>query len=136
MANNKIEELEGIDSGSGEKFRHVGITTTDKLLASTKTKKQRAELAASTGIPEKQILRFANMADLFRINGVGKEFAELLEAAGVDTVPDLAQRNAENLTAKMEELNKAEKHAGRTPTVAEVGKWINEAASLPRILEY
>jgi predicted flap endonuclease-1-like 5' DNA nuclease len=136
MANYKIEEIEGIDPVLGEKFRMAGITTTDKLLDSTKTKKQRSELAASTGISEKEILRFANMADLFRINGVGREFAELLEAAGVDTVPELAQRNAENLTAKMVELNKAEKHAGRTPTVAEVGKWISEAASLPKVLEY
>jgi predicted flap endonuclease-1-like 5' DNA nuclease len=136
MANYKIEEIEGIDPVLGEKFRTAGITTTDKLLDSTKTKKQRSDLAASAGISEKEILRFANMADLFRINGVGREFAELLEAAGVDTVPELSQRNAENLTAKMVELNKAEKHAGRTPTVAEVGKWISEAASLPKVLEY
>ena len=76
MANYKIEEIEGIDPVLGEKFRTAGITTTDKLLDSTKTKKQRSELAASTGISEKEILRFANMADLFRINGVGREFAD------------------------------------------------------------
>lgn len=76
------------------------------------------------------------MADLFRISGVGQEFAELLEAAGVDTVPELAQRNAENLTAKMEEVNEAKKLTRRTPSLKEVEKWIAEAKSLPRELEY
>ena len=101
MANYKIEEIEGIGPVMGEKLRAAGISSTDKLLEASKTKKQRTEIADSTGISEKLILRFANMADLFRITGVGQEFAELLEAAGVDTVPELAQRRADNLTAKM-----------------------------------
>lgn len=136
MANYKIEEIEGIGTALGEKLRSAGITTTDKLLAGAKSKKQRQGLAEATGIAEKQILKFANMADLFRISGVGQEFAELLEVAGVDTVPELAQRKADNLTAKMEEVNTAKKLTHRTPSIKEVEKWIAEAKTLPRELEY
>ena len=136
MANYKIEEIEGIGEKIGAKFREVGINNTDKLLAGAKTKKQRKDLAQSTGISEKLVLKFANMADLFRINGIGEEFSELLEVSGVDTVPELATRNAENLTAKMEEVNKTKKLTRRTPSLKEVEKWIEEAKSLPRMLEY
>ncbi len=136
MANYKIEEIEGIGPVMGEKLRNAGVKTTDALLESTKTKKQRQDLAEATGISEKLILRFANMADLFRINGVGQEFAELLEAAGVDTVPELAQRRPDNLTAKMEEVNAEKKLTRRTPSLKEVEKWVEEAKTLPRALEY
>ena len=136
MANYKIEEIEGIGPVMGEKLREAGVNTTDKLLESTQTPKQRKELAEATGISPKLILRFANMADLFRINGVGQEYAELLEAAGVDTVPELAQRNAENLTAKMEEVNEEKKLVKRTPSLTSVEKWVEEAKSLPRVLTY
>ena len=136
MANYKIEEIEGIGEKLGSKLRGAGVTTTDKLLEATLTKKQRSALAEAAGISEKQILKFANMADLFRIGGVGQEFSELLEAAGVDTVPELAMRNAENLTAKMEEVNAARKLTRRTPSLKEVEKWVAEAKTLPRKLEY
>lgn len=136
MANYKIEEIEGIGPAYGQKLRDAGVNTTDKLLAATLTKKQRKSLAEQTEISEKLILKFANMADLFRITGVGQEFAELLEAAGVDTVPELAQRNAANLTSKMEEVNETKKLTRRTPSLAEVEKWVEEAKSLPRALEY
>ena len=112
------------------------MNNTDKLLEATKTKKQRTALADETGIPESRVLRFANMADLFRIHGVGQEYADLLEAAGVDTVPELAQRNAANLTAKMEEVNAEKNLSRRTPSVTEVEKWVAEAKTLPRALEY
>ena len=136
MANYKIEEIEGIGPVMGEKLRAAGVKTTDALLENTKTKKQRQDLAEATGISEKLILRFANMADLFRINGVGQEFAELLEAAGVDTVPELALRRPDNLTAKMEEVNAEKKLTRRTPSLKEVEKWVAEAKELPRALEY
>lgn len=136
MANYKIEEIEGIGEVLGKKLREAGITNTDKLLEQTKTKAQRKNLAEKADISEKQILKFANMADLFRISGVGQEYAELLEAAGVDTVPDLAQRNAANLTSKMEEVNGEKKLARRTPTLTAVEKWITEAKDLPRALTY
>ena len=136
MAHTKIEEIEGIGPVLGEKFRDAGITSTEKLLEAAKTPGQRAQLAETTGISEKQILKFANMADLFRIHGVGQEYAELLEAAGVDTVPELAQRNAANLAQKMEEVNEAKQFTRRTPVPAEVEKWVAEAKTLPRMLEY
>ncbi len=136
MANYKIEEIEGIGPVMGEKLRAAGVNNTDKLLENTKTPKQRKDLAEATGISGKLILRFANMADLFRINGVGQEYAELLEAAGVDTVPELAQRNAANLTAKMEEVNAEKRLVRRTPPLTSVEKWIEEAKTLPRELTY
>lgn len=136
MANYKIEEIEGIGPVMGEKFRSIGINTTDKLLENVKTKTQRKNLAEQTGISDKLILRFANMVDLFRITGVGQEFSELLEAAGVDTVPELAQRRADNLCAKMEEVNETKKLTRRTPALKEVEKWVEEAKTLPRMLEY
>lgn len=136
MANYKIEEIEGIGPVLGEKFRTAGVKNTDTLLERGATKKGRKELAETTGISEAKVLTFVNMADLFRINGVGEEYAELLEAAGVDTVPELAQRNAENLTAKMEEVNEAKKLVRRTPSLTEVTKWVEEAKTLPRVMEY
>lgn len=136
MANYKIEEIEGIGPVMGEKFRNAGVNSTDKLLENTKTKTQRKKLAEETGISEKLVLKFANMADLFRISGVGQEYSELLEAAGVDTVPELAQRNAENLCAKMEEVNETKKLTRKTPSLKEVEKWVAEAKDLPRMLEY
>lgn len=136
MAHYKIEEIEGIGPVISQKFQDAGLGSTEKLLENAKTKKQREELAEKLGISEKLILKYANMADLFRISGVGQEFSELLEAAGVDTVPELAQRNAANLTAKMEEVNDANKLTRRTPTLKEVEKWITQALELPRALEY
>ena len=136
MATYKVEEIEGIGPVLGEKLRAAGINTVDKLLENAATKKQRQSLAEETGISEKQILKFTNMADLFRLNGVGQEYAELLEVAGVDTVPELAQRNAANLTAKMEEVNEAKNLTRKTPSAAEVEKWIAQAKELPRVIEY
>ena len=97
MANMSIEEIEGIGPATGEKFRGAGVKDTDSLLDQGCTKAGRKSLAEATGLSESQVLKFVNMADLFRIQGVGAEFAELLEAAGVDTVKELATRNAENL---------------------------------------
>lgn len=136
MANYKIEEIEGIGPVMGEKLRGAGVNNTDKMLENAKTKKQRAELAEASGISEAQILKFANMADLFRISGVGQEFSQLLEAAGVDTVPELATRKPENLTTKMEEVNAEKSLTRRTPSLKEVEGWVAQAKELPRSLEY
>ena len=136
MATYKVEEIEGIGPVLGEKLRAARINTVDKLLENAATKKQRQSLAEETGISEKQILKFTNMADLFRLNGVGQEYAELLEVAGVYTVPELAQRNAANLTAKMEEVNEAKNLTRKTPSATEVEKWIAQAKELPRVIEY
>ncbi len=136
MANYKIEEVEGIGPVLGEKLRNSGVSTTDALLKQAKTPKDRKQLSEKSGISESQILKFANMVDLFRIKGVGSEYAELLEAAGVDTVPELAQRNADNLTKKMEEVNEAKKLVRKVPAAKEVNDWVAQAKELPRVLEY
>lgn len=136
MANYKIEEIEGIGPAYGEKLRAVGITTTDKLFKACTTKKQRQQVAEATGIEESRILKWANMVDLFRVKGIGAQYAELLEAAGVDTVKELAQRKAENLTAKMEEVNAEKKLVRLTPALKSVQGWIAQAKELPRGLEY
>ncbi len=136
MANKKIEDVEGIGPATGEKLRAAGVKDTDSLLAQAKTPKMRKVLAEASGLSEKQVLKFANMVDLYRIKGVGSEYAELLEAAGVDTVPELAQRNAENLTKKMEDVNEEKKLTRRTPTLSDVEGWVAQAKELPRALEY
>jgi predicted flap endonuclease-1-like 5' DNA nuclease len=136
MTNYKHELIEGIGVAIGKKLTGAGIKGTQELLQQSKTAAQRKELAKTTGLDEKQILKFANMADLLRIKGIGKQFSELLEAAGVDTVPELAQRKADNLTTKMEETNAAKKLCRRTPSLKEVTRWVEDAKKLPRILEY
>lgn len=136
MANYPVEDVEGIGPVIGEKLRAAGIKDTDSLLQATCKPAQRKALAEQTGVSPKLILRFANMVDLYRIHGVGSEYSELLEAAGVDTVPELAQRNAANLTKAMTDVNEQKKLARRVPTEAEVTKWIAQAKELPRMLEY
>jgi predicted flap endonuclease-1-like 5' DNA nuclease len=136
MANQKIEDIEGIGAVMGEKFRAAGVKDTDSLLQNALTPKQRKDLAEKTGLSEARILKFANMADLYRISGVGSEYSELLEAAGVDTVPELAKRNAANLTQAMATVNQEKKLTRQLPTESEVTKWIEQAKGLPRMLEY
>ena len=131
-----IEDIDGIGAVMGEKFRAAGVKDTDTLLQNALTPKQRKELAEETGLSEARILKFANMADLYRISGVGSEYSELLEAAGVDTVPELAKRNAANLTQAMATVNQEKKLTRQVPTESEVTKWIEQAKGLPRMLEY
>ncbi len=136
MANMKIEEIEGIGPAYGEKLRAANIADTDGLLKLGASKKGRQELAATTGINEKQILKWVNMVDLCRIKGVGQEYSELLEHAGVDTVKELRNRNAENLAAKMAEVNEQKKLTRRAPSQSEVEAWITHAKTLPPLIEY
>lgn len=136
MANKKIEDVEGIGPVTGEKLRGAGVKDTDGLLENARTPKQRKELAEKAGLSEAQVLKFANMVDLYRVKGIGSEYAELLEVAGVDTVPALARRNAANLAATLAEVNGEKKLSGRVPNESEVSKWIEQAKELPRMLEY
>ena len=130
----KITEVEGIGPAYAAKLEEQGVKTTDDYLDKCADKKGRAAMAEATGISEKLILRWANQADLMRISGVGEEFAELLEAAGVDTVKELRTRNVENLTAKMQEVNEEKKLARRAPSGSEVEKWVAQAKDMePRI---
>jgi predicted flap endonuclease-1-like 5' DNA nuclease len=101
----QIEDIEGIGPQYAEKLKGAGISTVEKLLETGATSKGRDELATKTGINSKSILTWVNHGDLCRIKGVAGQFSELLEAAGVDTVPELAQRNAENLQTAMAKTN-------------------------------
>jgi len=132
----KLEYVEGIAEKYADKLREAGATSTDKLLEMGSTPKGRAELAEKAGISEKLILEWVNHVDLFRIKGVGQEYADLLEEAGVDTVPELAQRNAENLYAKMVEVNEAKKLVRVLPTQEDVSDWVAQAKQLPRVIQY
>ena len=136
MANYKIEDVEGIGSVLGEKFRAAGVKDTDALLKSALTSSQRKALAEKTGLSEARVLKFANMVDLYRVSGVGSEYAELLEVAGVDTVPELARRNAASLTQAMAAVSQEKKLTRQVPTESEVAKWVEQAKGLPRMLEY
>ena len=132
----KVEDVEGIGSTYAKKLAETGIKTTDDLLEAGTTPKERENLAKKTGISEKLILEWVNLADLFRIKGVGEEYSDLLEEAGVDTVAELATRNADNLHAKILEVNKEKKLVRRPPTLDEIKKWIAQAKTLPRKVEY
>ena len=132
----KIEKIEGIGEVYGAKLAEAGIPTVEQLLISCRTKKNRAELAEKTGISEALILKWANHADLFRIKGVSTQYSELLEAAGVDTVVELANRKPENLTKKMEEVNAEKKLVRAVPYLKMVTKWVAQAKELDRMLEY
>ena len=131
MANKKIEEIEGIGEATGDKLRAAGVTDTDGLLEQGCTKAGRKTLAEQSGLSEKQILNFVNMADLFRINGVGGEYAELLERSGVDTVKELATRNAANLADKLAEVNAEKNLTRKVPTLSQVEDWVKQASELP-----
>jgi predicted flap endonuclease-1-like 5' DNA nuclease len=132
----KIEEIEGIGETYGRKLRERGITTTGELLEHGATKKGRHHIAELTGIPESLILTWVNHADLFRINGVAAQFAELLEAAGVDTVKEFAQRNAENLHVKLLETNDRLGIAGKVPSAEMLQHMIDQAKLLEPKLTY
>ncbi|NDL67484.1 DUF4332 domain-containing protein [Anaerotalea alkaliphila] len=132
----KLTVIEGMTTASISTLEDAGVRNVDDLLAVCATRKGRSELAAKTGFPEKQILTWANYADLTRIKGVGGEYAELLKASGVDTVPELATRNAEHLLHKLQETNATKEHVHKMPTQAQVADWIHQAATLPRTLSY
>ena len=114
----------------------AGIKTTDAFLERAKDRKGRAALAAETGIADKLILKWANHCDLFRIKGVASQMSELLEAAGVDTVKELARRNAENLAAAMAAKNEEKNLVRSVPSAKEVAKWIEEAKTLAPMMTY
>ena len=132
----KIVEIEGVGDVYAEKLIAAGINTVDDLLDKCAAPAGRKALAETTGITEKLILKWTNHADLFRINGVGPQFAELLEATGVDTVKELRHRVAANLVAKMEEVNEAKHLVRRVPAVVEVQKMIDQAKELEPRMTY
>lgn len=132
----KIIDIEGVGDVYAEKLTAVGIIKVADLLEKCATPKGRAQLAADTGISDKLILRWTNHADLFRIKGVGPQFAELLEAAGVDTVKELRHRVPENLQPKLEETNAEKKLVRRVPALKEIISMVEQAKALPPVVTY
>lgn len=131
-----IEKLEGVGPRYGESLRSAGIRTVEDLLNAGASRKGRVELVSKTGISEALVLKCVNMADLFRINGVASQYAELLECAGVDTVKELKNRNADNLAARMAEVNKEKNLVRRPPSSMIVSDWIAQAKKLPGKVSY
>ena len=136
MANMKIDAVEGIGPAYAEKLQAAGIKDTDAYLEQACTPAGRKSLEEATGISGKLILNWCNMVDLCRISGVGPEFAELLEASGVDTVKELRNRNAANLAEKMAEVNAEKKLTRVVPSEKQVTDWVAQAKELPPKVEY
>ena len=132
----KIIEIEGIGEAYAAKLEAAGVKTTEDMLEKAATPKGRKKLAEETGISEKLILKWANHADLFRIKGVAGQFAELLEASGVDTVKEFRHRVAANLYAKMVEVNEQKNLCNRVPSETELQRMIDQAKELDPVMTY
>ncbi len=131
-----IKDIEGIGDAYKKKLNAVGIKTTAKLLERGKTAKGRKELETKTGIGHKLILEWVNLADLFRVKGVGEQYSDLLEEAGVDTVKELRNRRPDALWEAMMKTNEKKKLVRKLPSVKDVEKWIAHAKKLPPVVEY
>ncbi|MBR6538519.1 MAG: DUF4332 domain-containing protein [Bacteroides sp.] len=132
----KIEQIEGIGAAYAEKLNAAGIKTTEDLLEKCAARKGRLAIAEETGISAKLILKWTNHADLFRINGIAGQFAELLEAAGVDTVKEFRHRVPANLQPKLEAVNAEKNLCNRVPSVTELEKMIAQAKELQPLITY
>ncbi len=132
----KIEQVEGIGATYAAKLNEAGVKTTEDLLEKCAAKKGRVQMAEATGISEKLILKWTNHADLFRINGIAGQFAELLEAAGVDTVKEFRHRVPANLHAKVVAVNEEKNLCNRVPSVTELEKMIAQAKELEPLITY
>jgi len=132
----KLTSIEGIGPAYAAKLQEAGVGTTEALLDKGATPQGRNDVATATGISAKLIMEWVNLADLSRVKGISEEYADLLEEAGVDTVPELAQRNPENLHAKLKEVNEAKNLVRRLPGLSQVTGWVTQAKELPRIVTY
>lgn len=132
----KLETIEGIGPIYAEKLRAAGIRSIAALLSAGATPEGRKELAEKTGIGDEYILDWVNRADLMRIRGIGEEYSDLLEKAGVDTVVELARRNPDNLYEALVKVNEEKKLVRRLPTRDQVADWIEQAKNLPRVISY
>ena len=131
-----ILKIEGIGEVYREKLVSYGIKTVESLLKQGASSSGRSRIAYGTGISSGLILEWVNHADLWRIKGVSEEYSDLLEEAGVDTVVELAQRNPDNLYAKIKEVNMAKKLVRRLPSAKQVAGWVSQAKWLPRVVTY
>ncbi|MCX2744280.1 DUF4332 domain-containing protein [Mangrovivirga sp. M17] len=132
----KITEIEGIGPSYAEKLQKADITTVEGLLEKCASRSGRKNVAEITGVEASHLLKWANLADLFRIKGVASEISELLEAAGVDTVKELRNRNPENLHNALVEESKRKNHVRQVPSLSQVEKFVNEAKELDPVITY
>jgi predicted flap endonuclease-1-like 5' DNA nuclease len=132
----KLEDVEGIGPVNAKKLRKAGVGSTDSLLKMGGTAAGRKNLAAKAAVSDKLLLEWVNHVDLFRITGVGEEYADLLEEAGVDSVVELAQRRADNLLAKMTEVNTKKNLVNKMPALTQVEAWVAQAKKLPRAVSH
>lgn len=132
----KIDRIEGIGPSYGRRLMEAGISNTDHLLKHCADAKGRKAAAASTGFSESQLLAWANRADLMRIPGVATQYSDLLEAAGVDTVKEMKNRNAENLAVKMKEINAERRLTRTTPATKVVERWVRDAKTLAPMISH
>jgi predicted flap endonuclease-1-like 5' DNA nuclease len=132
----KLTYIEGIGEVYAQKLKNYGIRSVEHFLEQGCTPAGRKEIAEKSGISESLILEWINHCDLYRIKGVGEEYADLLEAAGVDTVPELAQRNPANLYHKLVETQNLKKLVRKMPVESQVTDWVEQAKRLPRVITY
>jgi len=132
----KLVSVEGIGEVYAQKLADAGVRSVEDFLKKGSSPAGRKDIAETTGISEKLVLEWVNHCDLFRIKGVAEEYSDLLEEAGVDTVPELAQRNAANLYAKLVEVNTEKKLVRKLPVESQVADWIEQAKQLPRVITY
>lgn len=132
----KLSDIEDIEPAQAERLAALGLETTDDLLREGATPAGRRRIAAELGISDSTLLRWVNHADLFRIKGIARQYADLLEEAGVDTVVELAQRNPANLAATLVEIDERRQLTERTPGELEVADWVGQARELPRMVHY
>jgi len=132
----RLIKIEGIGETYAQRLEQAGFSTIEELLEQGASPKGRQELVDKTGISATLILKWVNRADLVRVKGIGEEYADLLEAAGVDTVPELAQRNPQNLYPKLAEVNAEKKLVRRVPALSQVQDWVAQAKDLPRKVTY
>lgn len=132
----RIVRIEGIGPVYAAKLKNLGINTTESLLERGADKKGRESLAESSGISERLILEWVNRADLMRVKGIGEEYSDLLENAGVDTVKELRNRNPDNLHAALLAANQQRRVVRRPPSLPEVNRWVAQAKKLPPVVTY
>lgn len=131
-----IDTIEGLGHRQATRLRKARIRTTEALLKAASTRSGRKQVADTTGLPERKVLEWVNRADLMRVKGVGEEYSDLLEAAGVDTIKELRRRNPRNLLGTMIEVNNKKRLVRRLPTEVMVTRWVDNAKTLEPIVKY
>lgn len=136
MANKKLSDIEGIGSSYAQKLQTAGIRSVSGLLKQCATKSNRKKVATAANISETTILKWTNMADLYRIKGIGSEYSQLLEKSGVDTVKELKMRVPKNLHEKITEVNAKQKLVRQLPSLSKVESFVKQAKTLKPVITY